>query len=59
VAAALLGLGVRELSMVPGALGEVTDLLHLHDLAALRAVADEARHANGGAEARAIRARLT
>lgn len=59
VAAALVGLGVRELSMVPGALGEVKDLLRRHDLASLRAAADEARHADSAADARAILATLT
>jgi len=59
VAGALVGLGVRELSMVPGALGEVKDLLRRHDLSALRSVADAARHAPDAAAARRILARLT
>lgn len=59
VAAALVGLGVRELSMVPGALGEVKDLLRRHTLASLRAVADMARHATTAADARTILAQLT
>ncbi len=58
VAAALVGLGVRELSMVPGALGEVKDLLRRHDLASLTTVAEDARHAGDAAEARAILAKL-
>lgn len=58
VAAALVGLGVRELSMVPVALGEVKDLLRGHDLASLAAVAESARHAGDAAEARAILAKL-
>lgn len=59
VAAALVGLGVRELSMVPGALGEVKDLLARHDLAALRAASDAARRAATAEEARTLLARLT
>lgn len=58
VAAALVGLGVRELSMVPGALGEVKDLLRRHDLADLRSVADAARHAPDAAAARTLLAQL-
>ncbi|HVE45217.1 MAG TPA: putative PEP-binding protein [Acidimicrobiales bacterium] len=58
VAAALVGLGVRELSMVPGALGEVKDLLRRHELATLRDVAEVARRAADAAEARGILARL-
>ena len=58
VAAALVGLGVRELSMVSGALGEVKDLLRRHDLAALEAAAQEARLAPTAADARAVLATL-
>ena len=58
VAAALVGIGVRELSMVPGALGEVKDLLRRHDLATLQATAAEACSAASAAEARAVLARL-
>ena len=59
VAAALVGLGVRELSMVPGALAEVKDLLRRHPLAVLRDVAGRARVAATAAEARALLAELT
>ncbi|MFP5377946.1 MAG: phosphoenolpyruvate--protein phosphotransferase [Acidimicrobiia bacterium] len=59
VAGALVGLGVRELSMVSGALGEVKDLLGRHDLAALRAASDAARRAATAGEARALLGRLT
>ena len=58
VAAALVGLGVRELSMVSGALGEVKDLLRRHDLATLAAAADQARLAGSADEARAVLAAL-
>ncbi|MGQ0521939.1 MAG: phosphoenolpyruvate--protein phosphotransferase [Actinomycetota bacterium] len=58
VAAALVGIGVRELSMVSGALGEVKDLLRRHDLATLAGAATEARHASSAAEARSLLARL-
>jgi len=58
VAGALVGLGVRELSMVPGALGEVKDLLRRHDLATLRSVADQARRAASAGDARALISRL-
>jgi phosphoenolpyruvate-protein phosphotransferase len=54
VAAALVGLGVRELSMVPGALGEVKDLLRRHDLATLQATATQARRAPTASDARTI-----
>ena len=58
VAAALVGLGVRELSMVPGALGEVKDLLRRHDLSVLQAAAERARRAATAADARAVLATL-
>lgn len=58
VAAALVGLGVRELSMVPGALGEVKDLLRRHDLSTLSSAAERARQATGAADARSILAAL-
>lgn len=58
VAAALVGLGVRELSMVPGALGEVKDLLRRHDLATLQVTAAQARSAASAADARTILAAL-
>ena len=54
LAGALVGLGVRELSMVPGALGEVKDLLQRHDLAALAGAADSARRAPSADAARAV-----
>lgn len=53
VGAAFVGLGVRELSMVAGAIGEVKDLLRLYDLAALTAAAAAARSAPSAAAARA------
>jgi phosphoenolpyruvate-protein kinase (PTS system EI component) len=43
---------LRELSMVPGALGEVKDLLARHDVATLRAAADAVRAARSATEAR-------
>lgn len=52
VAGALVGLGVRELSMVTGALGEVKALLRRHDLATLQAAALAARAAPDAATAR-------
>jgi phosphoenolpyruvate-protein kinase (PTS system EI component) len=52
VAAALVGLGVRELSMVSAALGEVKDLLGRFDLAHLEAAAAAARAAGSASEAR-------
>jgi phosphoenolpyruvate-protein phosphotransferase (PTS system enzyme I) len=54
VAGALVGLGVRELSMVPAALAEVKDLLARHDVAALAAAAALARAADSAPEARAL-----
>jgi phosphoenolpyruvate-protein phosphotransferase len=59
VAAALVGLGVRELSMVAAALGEVKDLLGRHDLATLTAAAEQARRAGTAADARAVLDGLT
>ncbi|MGH9222242.1 MAG: phosphoenolpyruvate--protein phosphotransferase [Acidimicrobiales bacterium] len=53
VGAAFVGLGVRELSMVAGAIGEVKDLLSRHDLATLAAAAETARRAPSAALARA------
>lgn len=58
VGAALVGLGVRELSMVPGALGEVKDLLRRHSLGALAAAAGAARAAATAADARQVLAGL-
>ena len=58
VAAALVGLGVKELSMVPGAIGEVKDLLRRHDHSALVAAADRALGAATAADARAVLATL-
>jgi phosphoenolpyruvate-protein phosphotransferase len=52
VAGVLVGLGVRELSMVPGGIGEVKDLLRRHDLATLRGAAAAARSAGSAAAAR-------
>ncbi|MEW6152609.1 MAG: phosphoenolpyruvate--protein phosphotransferase [Actinomycetota bacterium] len=52
VGAAFVGLGVRELSMVAGAVGEVKDLLGRHDLASLEAAAHAARLAPSAAAAR-------
>ncbi len=45
--------------MVPGALGEVKDLLGRHPLAVLREVAGRARAAATADEARAVLAELT
>ncbi len=53
VGAAFVGLGVRELSMVAGAIGEVKDLLSRHGLATLVAAAEAARSAPSAAAARA------
>ena len=52
VGAAFVGLGVRELSMVAGAIGEVKDLLRRHDLATFTAAANAARQAPSAAAAR-------
>jgi phosphoenolpyruvate-protein kinase (PTS system EI component) len=59
VAAGLVGLGVRELSMVPGAIGEVKDLLRRHTLQRLRAAAERARQAPTATDARLALASLT
>jgi phosphotransferase system enzyme I (PtsI) len=60
VGAAFVGLGVRELSMVAGAIGEVKDLLGHHTLSALAAAADAARCAPSATAARvALAAALT
>jgi phosphoenolpyruvate-protein phosphotransferase len=58
VAAVLVGLGVRELSMVPGALGEVKHLLRRHDMPTLRSAAARARAASSAAAARSLIAAL-
>jgi phosphoenolpyruvate-protein phosphotransferase (PTS system enzyme I) len=54
VAGALVGLGVRELSMVPAALAEVKDLLARHGLPTLAGAAAAARSAASAAEARTL-----
>jgi phosphoenolpyruvate-protein phosphotransferase len=55
VAAALVGLGVDELSMTPTAIPEVKDLLRRHDRADLRRLADEAiRTADDATAARTL-----
>jgi len=54
VAGALVGLGVRELSMVTGALGEVKSLLLRHDLTTLQQAAQAARAAPDAAHARQV-----
>jgi phosphoenolpyruvate-protein phosphotransferase len=54
LAGALVGLGVRELSMVPAALAEVKDLLARHDVPGLAAAAALARAADSAAEARSL-----
>jgi phosphoenolpyruvate-protein phosphotransferase len=58
VAAVLVGIGVRELSMVPGALGEVKHLLRRHDMVTLRSAAARARAAASADGSRAIIAAL-
>jgi phosphoenolpyruvate-protein phosphotransferase len=52
VAAALVGLGIDELSMTPTAIPEVKDMLRGHDRATLRRLADEAIGVDDAAAAR-------